>query len=69
MLKVPHMFLLLGASLDRIQSKSGHYLIETADADDGKVMSSFSSMLHSFHNTGFQSTNLIHSMQLYAFFA
>ena len=65
------MFLLLGASLDRIHSKSGHYLIETADADadDGKVMSSFSSMLHSFHNTGFQSTNLIHSMQLYAFLA
>ena len=38
MLKVPHIFLMLGAGLVSMQSKSGYYLIETVD--DGKVMKS-----------------------------
>jgi hypothetical protein len=63
MLKMPHIFLLLGAG----KSKSGHYLIKTVDADVGKVMSSFYNMLHSFHNSRFQSTSLLHPMQFLHF--
>ena len=38
MLNVLHIFMMLGAGLVSMQSKSGHYLIETVD--DGKVMKS-----------------------------